>query len=255
MKADSEKRKTKLFFGGLAFVALLIDITCFSTRSRPASPPSQWVATQAQPDSRQPSIWEQQKSSHDDEAAQKAAEEAEASRKAAQEAAVKHAQFLAQYVNSDFARTPGSKTVALVIVSEDGKLSRALNDTFSSRFKSNSVQITTSIFRPQFVSDGLFEKALGDSNAVINKLELSKSMDVLLLGREEVNYSTDPSLENVISADMRLEITAISVVTGASQSWTFVANGSGFKKTESRQMAEERLIKQIARDTKMSLDL
>jgi hypothetical protein len=52
---------------------------------------------------------------------------------------------------------------------------------------------------------------------------------------------------------MQLEITAFSIADGQSQSWTYVANGAGFKQSEARQMAEERLIKQIANDPKMSL--
>lgn len=171
-----------------------------------------------------------------------------------QAAATAHAKYLAQYVNSGSSRRPGTTMIAVAVVSENGAFNHAVNAALASRFKSDSASILTSFFRPAFVSDGLFASALSGSSGVFDKLELSKSLDVLLLGREEVQYSTDPSLENVMTATMQLELTAFSLSDGQSQSWTFVANGSGFKQAEARLMAEERLIKQIAKDTKMSLN-
>jgi len=145
------------------------------------------------------------------------------------------------------------KIVAVAVVSDNGAFDFALNSAVASHLKTASSSMLTSFFRPAFVSDGLFASAFAGSNGVFDKLDLSKSLDVLLLGREQVQYSSDPSLENVITANIQLEITAFSIADGQSQSWTFVANGSGFKQTEARQMAEDRLIKQIANDNKMSL--
>jgi hypothetical protein len=171
----------------------------------------------------------------------------------AEEAAAARATYLARYVNSTSPRQPGMKMVAVAVVSENGAFNFALNAAVASRLKTPSVATPTSFFRPAFVSDGLFANAFAGSNGIFDKLELSKSLDALLLGREQVQYSSDPSLENVTTANMQLEITAFSIADGQSQSWTYVANGAGFKQSEARQMAEERLIKQIANDPKMSL--
>lgn len=170
-----------------------------------------------------------------------------------EQAAAEHAKYLARYLNAGSSRKPGLKMVAIAVVSENGTFNHAVNAAIASRFKTDSVGILASFFRPPFVTDGLFANALAGSNEIFDKLELSKSLDVLLVGRQEVQYSTDPSLENVMSANMQLEVTAISMADGHRQSWTFVANGAGFKQSEARLMAEERLLKQIAGDTKMSL--
>jgi hypothetical protein len=170
-----------------------------------------------------------------------------------EQASAEHAKYLARYLNTGSSRKPGMKMVAIAVVSENGTFNHAVNAAIANRFKTDSVEVLTSFFRPPFVTDGLFANALAGSNEIFDKLELSKSLDVLLLGREEVQYSTDPSLENVMSANMQLEVTAISMADGHRQSWTFVANGAGFKQSEARLMAEERLLKQIAGDTKMSL--
>ena len=172
---------------------------------------------------------------------------------AKQEAAAEHTSYLARYLNSDASRKPGMKMVAVAIVSENGAFNSVANAAVANHLKADSASMITSFFRPAFVTDGLFANALAGSNGVFDKLDLSKSLDILLLGQEEVQYSTDPSLENVMTANMQLQITAFSIAGGQSQSWTFVANGSGFKQSEARLMAEERLIKQIGKDTKMSL--
>ena len=61
-------------------------------------------------------------------------------------------------------------------------------------------------------------------------------------------------MENVITATVQLEVAVIPVAgNGQSKTWTLTANGAGFKPGDARAMAEERLIKQIASDRKMSL--
>ena len=73
------------------------------------------------------------------------------------------------------------------------------------------------------------------------------------LNKSGLVNSSDPSLENVITANMRFELTAISIANGQNQSWAYNSNGSGFKQSEARAMAEERLLKQIAKDSTLSL--
>ncbi|MDR3459421.1 MAG: hypothetical protein P4N60_18495 [Verrucomicrobiae bacterium] len=74
--------------------------------------------------------------------------------------------------------------------------------------------------------------------------------------RETVSYETNADLNNVITANMTLEIATLPVTgQNQSQSWTLSANGTGFRRGDARVMAEERILKQIETDTKMSLGL
>ena len=76
---------------------------------------------------------------------------------------------------------------------------------------------------------------------------------MLVLLRETVRYVNTPSLNNLVTANMQLDIVATSIATpGQNQSWTFTANGPGFTQDAARQAAEERIIKQIAADKRMS---
>ena len=246
MQTESEKRTVRLFFGGLAIIAVVINGTVESIASRLTQPIAIPQVARLQSFEAQPA---RQTTTLNMSPAQLSTE------RAAQEQAAQRANYIARYVNPGLVRAPGTEMVALAIVSEDGKYDRTLNAAIGSRLQAPPVQILSSVFRPAFVADGLFSQALSGSTSVIDKLELSKSVDMLLLGRETVEYSTDPSLGNLVSAHLHLELTAVSVSSAQSRSWSFLANGAGFKQTEARQMAEERLIKQIAKDTRISLNL
>ena len=175
-----------------------------------------------------------------------------AARRAAEEAA-QRAQYLARYVNGGIARKPGTATVALAVASDELKINRAVAAALLPHFKTNTVEILSSFFKPAFVSDRLFADVFKGSTEVLQKLELSKSLDAVLLARQEVRYTTDPALDNLITANMVLEVVLLPVLENAeSQTWTFTANGAGFRQGDARQMAEERLIKQIAKDTNMT---
>ena len=181
-------------------------------------------------------------------------QKAAAAKQAAEDAAAKHAAFLARYLNAGFSKTPGSRTLALVVATDDGKIDRTISAALAGHFKNGTVQISTSFFKPEFVSDNLFASIFSGSTEIINQLELAKSLDALLLARLTVQYSTSPELDNVMTAHARLEVQVVPVAAGIqNQTWSFTANGPGFSQGEALSSAEERLTKQITNDTKMSL--
>lgn len=180
---------------------------------------------------------------------------AAAAQKAAMDAAAEHKKYLARYLAGRVSRKPGVQTIAIVAVSENGAFDPVAGDAIAARFKSDSVEMVFGLFTPQFVSDGLFGQTFGGSKVILGKLELLGSLDGLLLAREDVRYTTNPSsLANVLTANMHLEVTMMPVAAkGERRTWTYTANGPGFKQTDARAAAEERLLKQIANDASMSL--
>jgi hypothetical protein len=186
-----------------------------------------------------------------------AARDAEMARaRAAQEAALKHAQFLARYLNAGLPPKRDMRTVAIVVATEDKVLNRAVTEALARHFKTGNVEIYSSFFNPVFVSDSLFDDLLAGSGDILNTLELAKSLDELLLARQEVRYTSNPSLENVVTVTMKLNVVALPIAGNDDpKKWTFTAVGSGFKQQDARTMAEERLIKQIDTDTNMTLNL
>jgi hypothetical protein len=171
------------------------------------------------------------------------------------EAVQKHAQYVSQYVNSSFSKTAGIESLALVTVNSDGNSDSAVGTAVANHFKSDTVSISTSFFKSQFVSDNLFANVFDGSTELLKKLDLANSLDGLLLARETVQYVKNPaSLDNLITANMTLEVQVVPV-SGSIQnkSWKLTAAGAGFSKTEAESNAEERLIKKMSNDTTMSL--
>jgi hypothetical protein len=141
-----------------------------------------------------------------------------------------------------------------VAASENDTLNGAVTAALVDRFRNESVELASSFFKPAFVSDGLFEQALSGSGDPFAKLEVTNSLDAVVLARQTVEYTPNAAPENLISARMQLKVVVLPVSAQAdSKGWTFTAYGPGFSKDVARQAAEERLIQQITTDTNMSL--
>lgn len=171
--------------------------------------------------------------------------------KTPEELAAERTQFLARYMNAHDRRSPGVQTVAIVAVNENGKLNGTLATILADRIKGEDVKTLTSLFTPEFVSDGFFKDAFNDSPAPIARLELGEVVNTLLLAQVSVEYVSNPSLQDLITARMKFDVVRVSVARRAeSQAWTWSANGPGFKQSDARAAAEERIIKQLSTDTK-----
>lgn len=243
-----EPWKKWAFIGALALIALVINSSVNKRTAVEQQVQQQRSATLQQ--SQQKVQMEQQAENE----AKKAEEDARANeQKAAQEAAARFENYLRHYVNSGFSHNTGRKTVALVAASRNGHFSQTLRSELARRFGSEA-EILSSFFTPAFVSDGLFNATFEGSTEAIRNLKLSDTLDGILLARQQVEYSTNSALENLITANVRLEVMSLPIdEAGERQTWSFTANGPGFHTADALQMAEERLIKQISNDTKMSL--
>jgi hypothetical protein len=197
---------------------------------------------------------QQQKIENAAEAQQKAEAKKEAALKAEQDAAIAHAQFMAQYEDTNFTRTASMELIATACATENGTMNEAVSAALASRFKTGNVEVTSSFFKPTLVTEGLFGDVFNGSGDIVRKLELAKYLDGLLLARQDVRYSTNTDLNNIVTADMHVQIEALPI-SGLveSQSWTLAAKGTGFNTADARMQAEERIIKQIGDDPTMSL--
>lgn len=174
---------------------------------------------------------------------------------ARERAATEHANLLSRYREPGLTRESDRHMVAILAGTDDGKICRSIATALAQKLACPQVRIVSSVFTPQFFSDGLLQKAMDDAPAIAQKLDLTDILDSIVVGRESIEYSTDSSLENLVTASIRLEVIVFSLRTQDSKSWTFTTSGAGFKQAEARQAGEERLAKQISRDTKMALNL
>ena len=153
-----------------------------------------------------------------------------ATEKAREDALAAHAAELAKYLNGTFSRKPGIMSVAVAAASEDGTLNRHIGEALARRFKTNTVEMLPSLFTAEFLSDGLFNDTFSGSRAPLARLDLLTSLDGLVLARETVEYTQNPSLENTITAHMQVDVTTMPVAASGDGErrgrWT--ANGVGF---------------------------
>jgi hypothetical protein len=164
--------------------------------------------------------------------------------------------FLNRYEDTNFVRTSAITTIAVATESDDGTWNSSVSAALVNHFTGKPIHLVSSFFKPAFVSDGLFNEAFGDSSELFDRLELSKSFDGLLLAREQVQYSTTPSLDNLISANIELDVATLPIGSKGIQNrtWTFTSAGSGFTQPEAHKMAEDRIVKQILNETNMTLN-
>ena len=221
VKMESEKKKLRSFMTVLAVIALVINFSCLAMTS----------------------------SIH--------ARNSEAANAMANQNAAKteHDNFLAKYIDNTFTKPPGIQTVALLVAADNGNSNRAVKEALAHRLETSGVKMLPSFFKPAFVADGLFENTFNGSGDIPAKLELGKYLDAIVLARQHVEIKQNgEAMANVLTATIRLDVTIIPNVGNArSQTWTFTANGAGFNQSVAQAQAEERLIKQITSDTKMSL--
>jgi chemotaxis protein histidine kinase CheA len=271
MKSPSTGWKLPVFIGVLVIVALLINIFFFNKAAahREATAQEQRQAAAAA-EAKQAAEKLAQDKKDAEEAQQQAAKAAEAKRnrdeaeakaqaeearkKAIEDAAAEHAQFLARYLNPGFTHRPGLATIAVVIESEQGTMNLAVANAVMQRLANGDVQLLNSFFKPEFVADKFVDNIFSGDTSVFDRLNLTNSVDGVLFGRETITYSTNIALENTISADLHLGVIVLPLATAQSGlSWSISATGVGFNNTAARQQAEERLIRQIADDSTMSL--
>jgi hypothetical protein len=194
---------------------------------------------------------EEQRRQEQEVAAKRQAEEAsKAAEEKQRQLAKDREEFIARHiVPGQLKNSPQSQDVAVLVTSETGQPNSAVGQALVAALQTRSAKASASVFTPEFIADGLFAKAFAGSRGALDGLELTNAADTLLLARETVEYSTNQAMQGLVTARLKLELSAISTATYRQpQAHTALAAGAGFKETDARALAEERLLKQIAAD-------
>jgi hypothetical protein len=164
--------------------------------------------------------------------------------------------FKELYLNVSPERQPEKQGVAIVVAGADGKLNATINSAIARKLRSDSIQIFPAYFTPQFITDGLFTKTINGDTAMFRKLNLTETLSALVLARETVQFTQDASMENLITATIKLDVVAVDVKGQFSpDTWTFTAHGPGFIKAVAVTAAEERIVKEITKATNFNLSM
>jgi hypothetical protein len=260
MKSESNNWRMPALVGGLVIIALLINYAFFTKAASRRAAKAQEQREAAEAVSVKVAA---EKLLRDEKAAEEkhirevaeAKVTAEAARKKAiQDAAAEHARFLTRYLNAGFNRKTGVASIAVAIENEQGTVNPKIATALTQRLQTDEVQLFNSFFKPEFVADNFVTRLFSGETGIIEQLELTNSLDAVLIGRQTVAYSTNAELGNTVTANLNLELTTLPVgMTREGQSWNFAANGGGVRPQEARQLAEDRIIEQIARNTNLVL--
>jgi hypothetical protein len=165
------------------------------------------------------------------------------------QAAQEREELLARYVvPGQLRNTPERKEIAVLIEDENQNPNGVVGSALAAVLQAKSANASASFFTAQFIADGTFDKVFAGSAGVLDKMVLTNSADVLLLGRQKVRYSETEAVKGVVTvtASMMLELSVLSAQTSRSyQTHTATAIGAGFKNDDARVDAERKLIKQF----------
>jgi hypothetical protein len=133
----------------------------------------------------------------------------------------------------------------VLIVNEKNSQSLDLSSLVAESLQNGDAQITTSFFRPAFVTDGLFEKAFTGQADELQRLPIKDGVQTISFGRQSVSYTKNPDL-GVITANMALEMNVVR--TDGFQSLygqTIKSIGAGLSEEEARSNAEAKIVAQL----------
>lgn len=167
---------------------------------------------------------------------------------------IAQAEALAQSYQKHYISQSSRFTTAVLIVDELNRQNMQLSFAASELLSGSGLPSTPGFFTPAFIEDGLFAKTFsGQSDALIG-LPFTNITRSVVLGQQRVSYSTNSQLENLITANMTIDVSAISSSSLRSIFSTSVnASGAGLTLQGARQMAQERCYSQLTNTAFASL--
>jgi hypothetical protein len=155
--------------------------------------------------------------------------------------------FLKRYLlNRSFINRAESQEIAVLVVDENNKVNHEITRKIKSKLKTMRLNVTTSFFTGQFVSDGLFQKIFEGNAGEVRNLELLKHLDHIVLCKKTVKFTENPEMQNMITAQTVIEIHIISAKSGViEESFTESEVGAGFSKATAEDAAKERILKKL----------
>lgn len=173
-------------------------------------------------------------------------QEVERQKQAEKQAKEKRAAELKAYKARYLGNQNTRYSIAILVANETGQPNAPLGHALGTLLNTNGLTTTASLFTPEFIADGLFDKTIAGAKEIFDKLELTNFVQAVLLAHQSVQYSTNSALDGLITATMTVEVNAFS--TSAFQ-LLFADNikvaGAGLSRLEARAMAEERVLTQF----------
>ena len=150
-------------------------------------------------------------------------------------------------VNDDFKNKEGTNEMAVLIINKDNSINADMSQKVASVFlKNNQYNNTASLLSTKFVTDGLFNKIFNGIGIDISKQKFSDYADYFCLGRLSTETNPSDYSNDMIKADLILEIKVVKTINGAAIINFTVpsqfSQGAAFKKKEAIEVATGNII-------------
>ncbi len=97
------------------------------------------------------------------------------------------------------------------------------------------------LFKPAFVNDGQAQTLFGGSWEPAERLNLVRHLDYLIIARANASYARNTDLENLTTANLRIELKCFALSEQRSCGQTVVdSTGAGFTNEGAVEIAVER---------------
>jgi len=154
--------------------------------------------------------------------------------------------YLGKYLNLSVTNHPATKEISIFILDETFKERHDIEQTVASSLKTKELNPVLALFKNPFVQDGIFENMFSGDIGKIKELQLEKRTDYIILGKKSSSYKINPELQNIITADVSLELKVFSVEKGVIINSTILsAAGAGFSNSDAEKRAIELLNSKI----------
>lgn len=141
----------------------------------------------------------------------------------------------------------GRQQITVLVIDQLKRVNKDLTQAMVSVLRAKGVSAGASLFKSEFVSDGIFDRIFGGDGAEMKRLELSRFVDHLVLGRASVDITEQQQMESMMTARGRLEIRIIAAKTEKVEAmFSMVEVGAGFSKTSAEKAMIERIVKRLA---------
>lgn len=152
----------------------------------------------------------------------------------------KQISFQDKYINLSIENSPSTKEIAILVIDESEKENNEIGAKIASIIRSGTMNPVLSLFKRPFIQEGLFAGIFSGDISMIEELQLKNRIDFLVFGKINKNFKRSEELQDIISADLNIEIKIFSCVKGAlTNSTSLKTTGAGFSNAEAEGKALE----------------
>lgn len=137
----------------------------------------------------------------------------------------------ALYIDRSVASGRANDVAVLVFTGGNDEVPAAIASTVASAVSEHGFTAVLNFFKPAFVSEGLAQQLFAGNGAVLQSLDVERSVKYVILGQSSEKFESSSQFEGLITSNVSLNLRCIDTSThGVCGSRTIDATGAGYSK-------------------------